>query len=69
MIISLDGTSPCDKDIKFRTWLCGNMAEEMFMFAVTTGVFVFLTAILFGARAKRYSAGYTASGGHAEAPE
>jgi len=24
------------------------MSEQMFMFAVTTGVFVFLTAILFG---------------------
>lgn len=42
------------------------MAEETFIFAVTTGVFVFLTAIVFGARAKRYSAGYTPSGGHAE---
>jgi hypothetical protein len=42
------------------------MAEEVFMFAVTTGIFVFLTAIVFGARAKRYSAGYTPSGGHAE---
>jgi hypothetical protein len=67
MIISLDRTLPCDKDIKFQAWLCGDMSEEMFMFAVTTGVFAFLTAIVFGARAKRYSAGYTSSGGHAEA--
>ncbi|HEY3094506.1 MAG TPA: hypothetical protein VGJ42_01980 [Nitrososphaera sp.] len=43
------------------------MSEEMFMFAVTTGVFAFLVAIVFGARAKRYSSGYTSSGGHAEA--
>jgi hypothetical protein len=42
------------------------MAEEMFMFAVTTGIFAFLVAIVFGARAKRYSSGYTSSGGHAE---
>jgi hypothetical protein len=42
------------------------MAEEMFMFAVTTGIFVFLVAVCFGARAKRYGSGYTSSGGHAE---
>ena len=69
MILSLDGTSPCDKDIKFQPWLCDEMAEEMFMFAVTAGIFVFLTAIVFGARAKRYSAGFTSSGGHAETHE
>jgi hypothetical protein len=40
------------------------MAEEMFMFAVTTGVFVFLVGILFGSRAKRYSSGYISSEGH-----
>lgn len=33
------------------------MADEMFMYAVTTGIFVFLVAIMFGARAKRYSSG------------
>jgi len=66
MIISLGRILPCDKDIKFRAWLCGDMAEEMFMFAVTTGIFVFLVAVVFGARAKRYSSGYTSSGGHAE---
>jgi hypothetical protein len=43
------------------------MSEEMFMFAVTAGVFAFLMAIVFGARSKRYSSGYTSSGGHAEA--
>lgn len=66
MIISLHGTSPCDKDIKFGAWLCGDMADASFMFAVTTGIFVFLVAVCFGARAKRYSSGYTSSGGHAE---
>jgi thiosulfate reductase cytochrome b subunit len=35
------------------------MAEETFMFAVTAGVFVFLVAILFGSRARRYRQGYT----------
>jgi hypothetical protein len=29
------------------------MAEEVFMYAVTTGIFAFLTAILFGSRAAR----------------
>jgi hypothetical protein len=43
------------------------MAEQMFMFAVTTGIFVFLTAIVFAARAKRYSTGWTPSEGHATA--
>jgi hypothetical protein len=35
------------------------MAEETFMFAVTAGVFVFLVAILFGSRTRRYRQGYT----------
>ena len=42
------------------------MAEETFMFAVTAGVFVFLVAVLFGSRARRYSQGYTPSEGHSE---
>lgn len=42
------------------------MADGTLMFAVTTGIFVFLAAILFGARAKRYSSGYTKTEGHAE---
>jgi hypothetical protein len=66
MIISLHGRSPCNKDIKFQAWLCGDMADAMFMFSVTAGIFAFLVAVCFGARAKRYSAGYTPSGGHAE---
>ena len=44
----------------------GNMAEEIFMFAVTAGVFVFLVAVLFGSRARRYSQGYAPSQGHTE---
>lgn len=45
------------------------MADSMMMFAVTSGIFAFLAAIVFGARAKRYSSGYTTSGGHAETKE
>lgn len=40
------------------------MADSMFMFYVTAGVFAFLVAILFGSRAKRYGEGYTAAEGH-----
>jgi hypothetical protein len=43
------------------------MADQMFMYAVTAGIFAFLTAILFASRAKRYSAGWTQSEGHASA--
>ncbi|HEV3433300.1 MAG TPA: hypothetical protein VG098_04850 [Nitrososphaera sp.] len=42
------------------------MAEEIFMFAVTAGVFVFLVGVLFGSRAKRYSQGYATSPSHIE---
>jgi hypothetical protein len=42
------------------------MAEEMFMFSVTAGIFAFLVAILFGSRARRFSQGYTPSEGHTE---
>jgi hypothetical protein len=42
------------------------MADEMMMFAVTTGIFAFLVAVVFGARAKRYSSGYAKAEGHAE---
>lgn len=41
------------------------MADAMFMFAVTAGIFVFLAAVTFGARAKRYGSGYSKEG-HAE---
>jgi hypothetical protein len=66
MIISLGETLPCDKDIKFQAWLCGDMADGMMMFAVTAGIFAFLVAVVFGARAKRYGSGYTKAEGHAE---
>ena len=44
------------------------MAESMFMFAVTIGIFVVLVGIIFGARGRRYSKGFTpgATAGHAE---
>jgi hypothetical protein len=34
------------------------MADQVFMFAVTAGVFAAFTAVLFTARAKRYSLGF-----------
>lgn len=40
----------------------------MFMFAVTIGMFVVLVGIIFGARGRRYSKGFTpgAIAGHGE---
>jgi hypothetical protein len=34
------------------------MADQVFMFAVTAGVFAAFTALMFTARAKRYSQGF-----------
>jgi hypothetical protein len=34
------------------------MAVQVFMFAITAGVFTVFTALLFTARAKRYSQGF-----------
>ena len=34
------------------------MADAMMSYAITAGIFVFLTAILFGVRARRHSHGY-----------
>jgi hypothetical protein len=43
------------------------MAEEMFMFAVTAGIFAFMVAVLFGSRARRYSSqGHMPSEAHTE---
>lgn len=47
------------------------MSESMFIFGVTAGVFAFFVGIIFAARARRYSQGYTssataASSGHGE---
>lgn len=39
------------------------MADALMTYYITAGVFVFLTAILFGARAKRYSSGYSRTEG------
>ena len=45
------------------------MAEQVFMFAVTTGVFTAFTALLFAARAKRYSQGFKPiAGGYKSEP-
>ena len=43
------------------------MADAMFMYEVTGGIFVFLTAILFGSRAKRLRSGSGSE--HANKPE
>jgi hypothetical protein len=47
------------------------MADSIMSYTIVAGIFVFLTAILFGARARRYSHGYgkidTESTSHAEA--
>ncbi|AIC17064.1 hypothetical protein NVIE_027870 [Nitrososphaera viennensis EN76] len=57
MIISCSAGSNTDKDKSFGQNAYG-MAEEMFIFGVTTGVFAFLVGIVFAARARRYSQGY-----------
>jgi hypothetical protein len=44
------------------------MAEEMFMFAVTIGTFVFLVALLFGTRAARIRNEPENSSAEAESP-
>lgn len=55
---------PIDKDNKFHEKPMFEMADSMFMYYVTAGIFVFLVAILFGSRAKRYSSGYSSAEGH-----
>jgi len=44
------------------------MADAMMTYYITAGIFAFLTAILFGSRAKRYRSGFSAGaeGGHKE---
>lgn len=64
MIITLREMVPRDKDNKIHAKPTGDMADSMFMFYVTAGIFAFLVAVVFGARAKRYGAGYTTAEGH-----
>ena len=64
MIISLYETIQYDKDNKFQPRIDGVMSEQIFMFAVTAGIFAFFTAVVFASRARRYSAGWTQSEGH-----
>lgn len=61
MIISRRATTQTDKDNNFWPNAYG-MAEEAFIFGVTIGVFVFFVGLIFAARAKRYSSGYTPGG-------
>ncbi len=44
---------PVRENLIFDTYPSNIMAEAMFMFAVTAGVFAFLVAILFGTRGAR----------------
>ncbi len=62
MIVSLCEKYHTNKDNKFGK-KCIGMAETAvaMIFGTTAGVFIFLAAILFGSRAKRYSSGYTSS--------
>lgn len=69
MIISLRKIQPHDKDNKIRAKPTDKMADAMFMYTVTAGIFAFLVAVVFGARAKRYRSGYTSSEGHAASNE
>jgi hypothetical protein len=41
------------ENLIFNIYPSNVMAEEMFMFAVTAGIFAFLVAVLFGTRAAR----------------
>ena len=47
------------------------MADSVMSYTIVAGIFAFLAAVVFGARAKRYSQGYgqvdTESSSHAEA--
>jgi hypothetical protein len=62
MIISSAATCHTNKDNKFGKKRIG-MAETAaaMIFGTTIGVFIFLAAILFGSRARRYSSGYTSA--------
>lgn len=41
------------ENLIFDSYQTNLMAEEMFMYTVTAGIFVFLVAVLFGTRAAR----------------
>lgn len=60
MIISRRFSTLTDKDNNFAQ-NAYRMADSMITYMITTGIFVFLVGILFGARAKRYRSGYKAS--------
>jgi len=62
MIVSLSAARQTDKDNKFGKKRIGMAETETAMIAgATIGTFIFLAAILFGSRARRYSSGYTSS--------
>jgi hypothetical protein len=62
MILSFPETGYTDKNNKFGKKRIDMAETEMAMIAgATIGTFIFLIAILFGSRARRYSRGYTSS--------
>lgn len=62
MIISLAEICHTNKNNKFGKKRIGMAETEMAMIAgATVGTFIFLAAILFGSRARRYSSGFTSS--------
>ena len=66
MIISRLGADQTDKDNNFWANAYG-MSEATFIFGVTIGVFVFFVGLIFAARARRYSQGYSPGGSAAHA--
>jgi F0F1-type ATP synthase membrane subunit c/vacuolar-type H+-ATPase subunit K len=49
--ISLTCQRPRKENLIFDGWLASAMADAVFMYGVTAGIFAFLVAILFGSRA------------------
>lgn len=66
MIISRLGADQTDKDNNFWANAYG-MSEVPIIFGVTIGMFVFFVGLIFAARARRYSQGYSPGGSTAHA--
>ena len=65
MIISCGKKSNTNKH-KASAQNASGMAEQVFIFGVTAGLFAFLTGVVFAARARRYGQGYAKTEGHGE---
>lgn len=68
MILSRGSKSPMNKNNSLSQFHF-SMADSMFMYYVTAGIFAFLTAVVFGARARRYGKGYSTAEGHTTAAQ